>query len=440
MIEPGKNFPGEKGFPTPNEIPETQGYLVFRFPQNNEWAGLLLGAAGLLASEYNWFKWGELFPDEAAFAWSKIVEIAPYDTCGCEIPGNVPVFRLNGLGEWEMLTDGEWLPPSGAWAIPAPDARTEPTDAEKRCAAAANAANVLKTMYESITDSFQDGLAQDEAMAVLAAAVAGALIVPVLGELMLAAYLLTTFLMAEAFVIAEFLTSDLWTEEFDAELLCILLNNAEVDGSGVVTFDFSLIQNQITNSLVFDIDLTLAQQRLALQVGYMLQMIGSEGLNIAGGTTAIVGADCDVCPWEFTRLTGGGNLDVVPFLLEPGDTLAVYNALTDQIDGRNGGGAATRTTARWTLPQDAEITFVRLSYNGTDASGGFNAGKECWLYLSGSVVATQRRDNDSSNDFFEFEFPSGELIDKIEIFADTERPLPIEMTGMLIQGVGTPPY
>lgn len=79
MTTPGKNWPGERGFPTPNEIPEEEGYLIFRFPDNNDWAGLLLGAAGALAEHWNYFQWGAMTPNEAAEAWREIVNQAPYN-------------------------------------------------------------------------------------------------------------------------------------------------------------------------------------------------------------------------------------------------------------------------------------------------------------------------------------------------------------------------
>lgn len=87
MTTPGKNYPGQKGFPTPQEIPEEQGYLLFLFPNSNDWAGVLLGAANLLTSEYNWFQWGDMLPDEAAEAWKDIVIQAPYNTIGSQSIG-----------------------------------------------------------------------------------------------------------------------------------------------------------------------------------------------------------------------------------------------------------------------------------------------------------------------------------------------------------------
>jgi len=79
MPEPGKNAPGLRGFPTPNEVPGNEGYLVFRFNGENDWAGLLLGAAQALTYEWNFYQWGALTPAEAAEAWRVIVQEAPYN-------------------------------------------------------------------------------------------------------------------------------------------------------------------------------------------------------------------------------------------------------------------------------------------------------------------------------------------------------------------------
>jgi hypothetical protein len=79
VVVPGKNGQGLTGFPTPNEIPVENGYLLFYFPDNNDWAGLLLGAAGALTYEWNFYEWGVLLPEDASEIWKQIVEDAPYN-------------------------------------------------------------------------------------------------------------------------------------------------------------------------------------------------------------------------------------------------------------------------------------------------------------------------------------------------------------------------
>jgi hypothetical protein len=86
MTVPGKNAPGLKGFPTPDEIPEEVGYLVFYFPNNNDWVGVLLGAVMELTYEWNWYEWGVLTPAEAAEAFKTIVNDAPYNLLEQQTP------------------------------------------------------------------------------------------------------------------------------------------------------------------------------------------------------------------------------------------------------------------------------------------------------------------------------------------------------------------
>lgn len=76
MIEPGKNFPGEKGYPTPDAIDLDEGCRIFRFPDDPAWVQLLMGAVGQLSLPYLYYKWGSLTPDEAADAWDVIINRA----------------------------------------------------------------------------------------------------------------------------------------------------------------------------------------------------------------------------------------------------------------------------------------------------------------------------------------------------------------------------
>jgi len=82
----GKEFPKQKGFPTPDDTPLDEGYLLFKFPNSNDWAGLLLGAAQALTYEWNFYNWGEMLPSEAADAWEKIVNQAPHNLIEETVP------------------------------------------------------------------------------------------------------------------------------------------------------------------------------------------------------------------------------------------------------------------------------------------------------------------------------------------------------------------
>ena len=72
MPTPGKNFPGEKGFPTPNGTPPDPTCRIFRVPNSDDWLGLLMGAITPLTVEENYYPWGSVTPADAAEAWTQI--------------------------------------------------------------------------------------------------------------------------------------------------------------------------------------------------------------------------------------------------------------------------------------------------------------------------------------------------------------------------------
>lgn len=76
LVVPGKNFPGEKGYPTPDAMSEQEGCRIFRFPNDPAWVQLLMGAVQQLELPYLYFQWGTLTPDEAADAWHAIIQRA----------------------------------------------------------------------------------------------------------------------------------------------------------------------------------------------------------------------------------------------------------------------------------------------------------------------------------------------------------------------------
>lgn len=297
MPPDGKYAEGLKGFPTPNLVPADGGYIVFKIPRDNEWAGLILGAAQLLAQSYNWYQWGDMTPDEAAEAFRVIVNQAPYDTCGCNQPTGSRVLRVNNTGHIQQLTDGEWTEPTDDYTIPPTPAREEPTCDERRCAAAANAANVLQQLYEEVADAVADGADEAEALAVLI----GAAIIIIGGWLGLALAALVGLATGYFFAfleIAEFMTADLWTSDFTEKLKCFLYECSSCDGD-VVTFDFQCVRQKMAEYTDILDPQVITNIRLFGQVDFILNVIGVDGLNAAGATTAITVFDCSECEHEW---------------------------------------------------------------------------------------------------------------------------------------------
>jgi len=289
----GKFAQGLRGFPTPNSIPADGGYIVFRIPADNEYAGLILGAAQLLTYAYNWYQWGDLTPDEAADAFRLIVNQAPYENCGCTLPGGTKIIRIGAGGHFEELgEDGEWHEPTGDYAIPPVPQREGGTPDDQMCLAAANAVNVLEQLYEQLSDDWAEGVSTAQAATNFVLAI-GALIAAPFGLIGEAIIIIAGLVFNVLYETLEFIGADLWDENFTEALKCIFFGCASND-DGVVTFDFECINNELaaqTNAF----DLTSSQLRLFGQIQYIFSFIGVDGLNSAGGTTAILTADCSGC-------------------------------------------------------------------------------------------------------------------------------------------------
>lgn len=309
MTFPGKNYPGQRGFPTPNSTPSTTRRRIFVVPEDAEWLGLVMGAVEVLREEWRWYEWGALTPAEAAAAFNTIIIDAFDNVCPPMLPGGGRVIRINpttGALE-EGADDGTWQPPTGEYAVP-PITPREGTPDDIRCLAAANAAHVLELLYESVTDSIAHELEVSEAYAALVTAFIAAVgweFAPI--AFALAALFLAVF--AVVYEIVKIIGADLWDGTFTDTLKCALYGCAFDAGEGVVTFDWTCTQNALaagTDALNFD------QLRLFNQLNFIIQVIGgADGLNQAGATTAITSADCDGCDdtWCLTcdhTLSDGG--------------------------------------------------------------------------------------------------------------------------------------
>jgi hypothetical protein len=309
MPVPGKNFPGQKGYPTPNSAPDESVGRIFIVPNSDEWLGLLMWAAQTLSEEWRYYEWGELTPGQAAAAWSDINVQAYLNVCPARLPDGSRVIRLNpSTGHLEELADtGEWAEPTGDYAVPPTPAREGGTAEDQMCLAAANAAHVLEVLYESVTDSIAMGLESAEAYTALIAAFVAA----VGWEFAPLAYALAAFFLAVFGVLYEvikFIAADVWDSTFTNELVCALYGCASND-AGVVTFDWTCVQNKLaegTNALNLD------QLRLFGQLSYLVEIIGAaDGLNQAGATTSVTDYDCSGCvstswcyEWDFTEGDG----------------------------------------------------------------------------------------------------------------------------------------
>lgn len=278
---------------TPQELPTPDDCRALSIPASSEWLALFGGALTELLFTWNWSQSdGGLTVDETITAVQEIIDNWYINTCDCELPEGGAILRLGEDGNLQELINGEWTDPTGDYIFPEPDARTESTSEERRCLAAANAENVLKLMYEDITDSWGESLATIEAIAGVVVFIASVLPIPVsLAVRGLALAALGVWNMA--FENVEFITADFWDENFTSDLRCTLLRHS-TDTAGVVTFDFALVNQEILSQVDW-FDPTLSSFALGAQVRWMLGQITSDGLNLAGATTAITDFDCSIC-------------------------------------------------------------------------------------------------------------------------------------------------
>jgi len=309
-----------RGWLTPNSGATTTVCRPILIPIDDQlfFMAAINGALNELTKEYNWEQFGDMTPAEAAAAMLDMY-LAYVDTectagCVCTIPPvydidvgiELKVIRRNAAGFTEELVGDEWQAPTGDYEVPDPDARTESTSDQRKCAAAANAINVLEQVYEEATDAYQ-------AFATPAAVADAILDVIILvmgafGQVTAASYISFGQNVFETFVdVFSLVTGDFWTNDYTNELECIFIANA-TDTAGVITFDYQAIEQDLID-LEYAAGVDVDRQIVLAQTRYILSLIAAGGINFAGGLTIVASPNCDQCwPWTVTwNFTTGAN-------------------------------------------------------------------------------------------------------------------------------------
>lgn len=179
---------------------------------------------------------------------------------------------------------------------PPPNARGEISADDRRCAAAANAANVIKTMHWQVMKDYQPAFVMGTASSLIGAV--GALIwfPPLL-------IIALPLLIAAAAFLGVTTFAD-FNEDVLSELQCILYTNSS-DSDGVITFDYDAVLSAVYR-----------EGAIWKVIWYYIQIIQSGGLDLAGATTAITEYDCncDDGTWCYTfdfRANDGGFVQIV---------------------------------------------------------------------------------------------------------------------------------
>jgi len=317
---------------TPQDLPEDDTCRPLSIPASTEWLALFGGALTELTKRYNWQDSGGLTISETVAKMNEIVNAWYLDNCdACEIPEGGSIIRFRPDGRLEQLVDGAWVEPTdGDYYIPPPGEREGGTAEDQICLAAANAVNVLQTLYENLSDSWNNTLDEAEAITAFIAAANAALgffIAPIVAGIVV--FLAPIFTALYTFM--EYLIADLWDEAVSEQIKCFLVNCATND-AGVVTFDYEcFLAKMRANINLFD--LTEEQLRLYGQIAYLLYFIGgAAGLNLAGGTTEIETDDCSDCveceDYVDTMDTELGAKTIIPQVDSGNSTLPILPAVT----------------------------------------------------------------------------------------------------------------
>lgn len=258
---------------------------------------------------YNWEQFGSVTVAETVAKMQSIVDSWYTVPCAaCTTEGGYRVIRLSPTGHIEQLDpDGNWVPGTDEYHIPPPEEREGGTPEDQICLAAKNAINALAQLYENLSDSWNGSLDEAEALTALiagATTVIGFAFAPI--TFGIAAFFLPIFGLL--YTALEFVIADLWDETVSEQLVCLLKDCATNTG-GVITFDWDCFTQQL-NAEVNTFELTDLQLRLYLQIIYLLHFIGGvDGLNLAGGATAITDDDCGDCGCSiFLEATAGGGV------------------------------------------------------------------------------------------------------------------------------------
>lgn len=299
---------------TPETLPLTLECRRLLIPKSPEWLAVVSGALTELTLKWNWEQYG-ITVEEALAAANAIVASYYNQPCTdpetCVTEEGTRIIRLMPGGLWEELINGTWQEPAGDYAIEPTPARTEPSELDRLCLASKNAVNVLRELYEEVTDAFDEFGAIGPVIAVMLAGIA-ALVAAFVSTAAAAFVVLGASAVEDFFQLLGTITFDLWNEEFETLLYCLLLDNATSEGS-VVHFDFDAV-NTALHDEVSGTSLDIQRKQLCLQILYLLNIIGKPGLEWAGTTTAITDDDCSECDswcYEFDFTTGDGGFAYV---------------------------------------------------------------------------------------------------------------------------------
>lgn len=293
----------------PNEEARCRSISV---PNDLALVSAVSGALLSLTDEANWEQRGTMDASTAADIMLAAVDAFLDSDCvaSCPpvtLPGGTRIYRKNPTTKRiEYLSeDGseEWIEPAGEEALPEPTARAETEEIDRICAAATNAVECIRVTLEDVLDAWNNVSGPAEAMTTMVTSIvgwAGATFYPP----MFAFVKLVEVAFIAFYELMDAISWNFWDGDFEDALICSFRANA-TDTGGVITFDMDAIVADLWGQMWTRGEYVL----LVTQVQYLLSIIGEQGLNIAGTTTAVAG-NCSGCDtwcmlWQATNGTLG---------------------------------------------------------------------------------------------------------------------------------------
>jgi len=356
----------------------------------------------------NWFAWehgiaGDTRAKEAAELWRLLIHQSKLlNETGCitqggdvdirQLVGEPCILEYRNAGEdWQQFAnlalcppkirtgfDGkiQYSPDDGATWEDIPPEPIPPrigTPADTRCLAAANAVNVLAALHEEVVLRFAPGIP------ILAIAIGiGLALVSLLGLYILAANI--ALILGTALIYSSALTSASFSRAVKEELQCLLYENAIVT-DGIVTFNFSDVYAAVITKQVFG--------NIWNVLNIYLDIIGEDGLNRAGATTAITTAECCAPPnncynYDFSTSPQGWQVQAYNTYWRSG--FGWSSGLTEQFEGIWGyrmsittewltARTVTSVTVNWGGPVSAVIVYFINPTGGTVYAWSANGGQ-----------------------------------------------------------------
>ena len=292
-----------KLFLTPPTLPEETQCRGLFIPSSKEWLAVFSQALLSVIYSYNYEQVNEtdLTPEETAAQAFQIYEAWLSATCAggsCLQPASRKVYRHSPTTQKiEYLEDEEWIEDE---TIPLTPVREEDTDGEKLCAAATNAVNVLRLVWEEGRALWDAEIAATDAYVDQSLAI-GALIGTAFYPPILSIFALTQAGWEIVYGAYELLGTVTWDDLFNDILICLFKDHAVVI-DGAVTFDVRGVMHDLWAQ-------AFTGQAFLLMIGqieYLVTSLGQQAIDAAGALTVVEG-DCDHCG-EWCAYWGPGNM------------------------------------------------------------------------------------------------------------------------------------